>query len=418
MTPRTICVRGIMILALSLVATSAIFSQTQAQWRGADRRGIYPEPSALAAWPASGPKLLWSTEEVGDGYGSPVFFNGKMYVIGALDSTAFLFVFDLTGKLLQKVPFGKEWVVNYAGSRMAPTIAGGLIYLSTGLGTLVCLDLETLAEKWRVEGNTGFHNELPLFGHSESPAIEGDLVFFTPGGKENNVVALNRFTGKFIWTCKGEGERPAYNSPLIINLMGRSVLVTFSAYALMGIDTKTGTLLWTHPQVNIPVAERKLGNGDTHSNTVWFDNGALYYVAGDGNGAVRLILAPDGGSIQQVWRNQAIDNYMGGFIKAGNLIYSGSDSKKSLYSLDITTGKVADTLKCGIGALISDGNMLYYYNQRGEVNLIRPGTSGMELVSKFKVTMGTKEHFAHPVINQGVLYIRHGKALMAYDIRK
>jgi hypothetical protein len=117
---------------------------------------------------------------------------------------------------------------------------------------------------------------------------------------------------------------------------------------------------------------------------------------------------------------------MGGFIKLGNTIFSGSDSKKSLYSINITTGETADTLKCGIGALISDGQMLYYYNQRGEVNLIRPvttglylggqGTSGMELVSKFKITMGTKEHFAHPVIYRGVLYVRHGKALMAYDI--
>jgi hypothetical protein len=42
----------------------------------------------------------------------------------------------------------------------------------------------------------------------------------------------------------------------------------------------------------------------------------------------------------------------------------------------------------------------------------------MEIVSKFKVKMGTKEHFAHPVIKNGVLYIRHGKALMAFDIKE
>jgi hypothetical protein len=42
----------------------------------------------------------------------------------------------------------------------------------------------------------------------------------------------------------------------------------------------------------------------------------------------------------------------------------------------------------------------------------------MELISKFKITAGTKEHFSHPVIKNGTLYIRHGKALMVYDIRK
>jgi hypothetical protein len=30
--------------------------------------------------------------------------------------------------------------------------------------------------------------------------------------------------------------------------------------------------------------------------------------------------------------------------------------------------------------------------------------------------MGTKEHFSHPVIGKGVLYLRHGKALMAWKI--
>jgi len=39
------------------------------------------------------------------------------------------------------------------------------------------------------------------------------------------------------------------------------------------------------------------------------------------------------------------------------------------------------------------------------------------VVSKFKIVNGTKEHFAHPVISNGVLYIRHGNALMAYEIK-
>lgn len=413
---RNLYFRIFLILAFISSYPIDIFSQVRAEWRGNDRRGIYSEPSALNVWPEGGPKLLWSTEEVGVGYGSPVCLDGKLYICGAIDSTAYLFIFEAGGKMLRKVPLGREWMISYPGSRMAPTIAGRLIYLSTGMGSLICLDLDTLVEKWRVEGGIGFHNVLPLYGHAESPAIEGDLIFFTPGGKDTNIVALNRFTGKIVWVCHGDGECSGYNSPLVIRLASRSILVTFSAYSLMGIDTRNGELLWTHPQENIPPSEHKPGNGDTHSNTVWFDNGVLYYIAGDGNGAVRLILSPDGSSIRQDWINKTIDNYMGGFIKLDKLIYSGSDSKKSLYSLNSTTGQVADTLKCGIGALISDGKMLYYYNQRGEMNLIRPGDPGMELVSKFKITQGTKEHFSHPVIDHGVLYIRHGKALMAYDI--
>jgi len=40
-----------------------------------------------------------------------------------------------------------------------------------------------------------------------------------------------------------------------------------------------------------------------------------------------------------------------------------------------------------------------------------------EIISSFKVPMGTGEHWAHPVILDGILYIRHGDTLMAYDIK-
>ena len=408
--------RTLLFAGLIVLMPAISFSQSLAQWRGADHRGIYPEPSALATWPEAGPALAWSSDKVGDGYGSPVILDGKVYICGTSDSTAILSVFTTDGKPLIRVPFGKEWTTNYVGCRNTPTITKDEIYLSTGLGDLVCLDRQTFNEKWRVNGKTGFHNSLPRFGHAESPAIEGDLVFFVPGGKDTNVVALNRFTGKIVWICKGDGERPGYNSPLIIHLPSRTILLTFSAYSFMGIDTRDGKLLWTHPQINIPVAEHVPGNGDTHSNTVWCEDGTIFYIAGDGNGAVKLRLSADGSSIEQVWRNPDIDNYMGGFIKKENTIYTCGDRKKAMFSLDASTGKISDSLKCGTGTMISDGRMLYYYNQRGEMNLVKTSGPKMELISKFRITQGTKEHFSHPVIDHGLLYLRHGKVLMVWKI--
>ena len=37
--------------------------------------------------------------------------------------------------------------------------------------------------------------------------------------------------------------------------------------------------------------------------------------------------------------------------------------------------------------------------------------------SQFKITRGTKEHFSHPVIKNGILYQRRGTTLMAFDVR-
>ncbi len=75
-----------------------------------------------------------------------------------------------------------------------------------------------------------------------------------------------------------------------------------------------------------------------------------------------------------------------------------------------------DSLSFKKGVTISADDMLYCYNEKGEVGLIDPSNK-MKLVSSFKINKGTKEHFSHPVIKNGLLFIRHGKSLMAYRIK-
>ncbi len=402
-------------LFVLLLISSAVLSQSASQWRGADRRGIYNESALQKFWPPEGPALIWSNEDIGNGFGSPVFHDSQIFVAGEIDSTAYLFALDLNGKIIWKTAFGKEWTKTFPGSRMSPTIYDDMLYVSSGMGNIACIELKTGTLKWMV-GKTDLHGVSPMHGHSESPLVDGDMVFFTPGGTDTNVVALNRFTGKIIWVCKGRGERPGYNSPLLVKYGDRTIIAVFTAYSLLGIDAKNGELLWVNEQVNTPTAERKPGNGDTHSNTVWYEDGSIYYVAGDGNGAVKLALENKGKTVREVWRNPSVDNYMGGFIIQGEKIYTCSDSRKSLLTLDTKTGLILDSLKCGTGAIIFDNRFLYYYNQKGNIYLINPGKGKMEIASFYRVPKGTREHFSHPVIFRGMLYIRHGKALMAFNI--
>jgi outer membrane protein assembly factor BamB len=407
-----------LMVCLMIFISASLQAQVIAQFRGLNRDGVYPEKNLLTSWPAEGPTLLWSNMEVGNGYGPPAITSNRVYITGEIDSTSFLFAFDLKGNLLWKADCGPEWIKTYAGSRSTPTVVGNLIYLCSGMGNLYCVDAINGKRVWSVDMIKELKGQFTLFGQAESPLVVNDQVFLSVGGVDNNVVAFNRFTGKINWICKAKSEVPGYNSPIIIKLPDLSVLVTFSAYHLLGIDAKTGKLLWSHEQVNVPLADRKPGMGDTHSNTAFYENGYIYYIAGDGNCGVKLKITADGKQITQVWKNAAVDNFMGGFIKIDNRIYTGSDSKRSLICADANTGQVIDSLKIGTGSLALADNLLYYYNQRGEMNLVKPGAEKMELISKFKITAGTKEHFSHPVIKDGVLYIRHGQALMAYDLRK
>jgi outer membrane protein assembly factor BamB len=388
------------------------------EWRGLDRAGIYFEEGLMKEWPEDGLQVVWEYEGVGNGFGSPVFTDDRMYITGELDdldSMAFLFCFEIDGELLWKADFGKEWVKNWNGSRSAPTIVDDLIYVISGMGNLYCFD-NTGEKIWSISMVDDFGGVYPLFGYSEAVVVEGDKVFCTPGGPEHNVIALDRFTGELIWSCKGAGERPGYNQPKLIKLEERSVLVTFTAYEMLGIDTETGELLWKHDQDNTPLEEREPGKGDTHANTILYENGYIYYAEGDGNAGVKLKLSEEGSAIEEVWRNPEFDSYMGGIIKLGNYIYGCGSVKPGLLNINAETGEIGSRVKAASGAVIASEGLLYYYDWRGDLMLVDPEPLNMQVISKFKIDWGTAQHFSHPVINDGKLYLRHGNVIKAFDI--
>jgi outer membrane protein assembly factor BamB len=387
------------------------------EWRGKNRAGIYSETGLLKKWPEAGPKELWSVSDIGNGYVSPVFTDKNFFITGEIDTVSVLYCFNLQGQKLWQMNIGKEWIRTNRGSRSTPTIVGDLLYVGTGMGNLYCVDIKSHKILWSKDFVKDFNGIMPLHGHSEAPAVDGDVVFWTPGGKDFNVVAMNRFTGKLIWSDKGFSERSAYNSPLIFSRGGKKIIVTFSAYHMMGLDAETGKLLWSDEQTSYPPEQRKPGYGDTHANTVIYDNGFLYYAEGDGNCGAKFAVSEDGNSIKRTWQNPGFDSYMGGVVKIGNYLYGSGTVKPELRAINSETGVLTDSLRVGSGAIISAENLLYYYNQKGELHLLGCDNGKMSKISSFRITKGTEQHFAHPVINKGVLYQRHGKVLMAFDIK-
>lgn len=397
-----------LLFATFTVITANIYSQEVLQWRGADRSGMYNESNLLKVWPTSGPTLLWESEDIGNGYGSPAITRQNIFIEGEMDSSNYLFKLNLSGKILWKTKIGREWVINYPGVRTTPTIVDNMVYVSTGWAQLACIDANSGKVIWTTDMMRDYHAKQITFGLSESVVVDDNKVYYSPGSPDTSMVALNRFTGKTIWVSKTLGEKTAYCSPLLINLPQRKILVTFSAHNLLGIDARDGKLLWSHKQDS---------EGDVHVNTPYFEKGCIYYITGDGNGSVKLKLSDDGTSITEIWRNKKCDNTFGAFIKVNDYIYTSGYEKRVYYIQDAVNGNLLDSVKFDRGAIISADNMLYLYNERGQMGLFNPDGPKLEQVSAFKITRGTKAHFAHPVILNGILYVRHGKSLLAYDIK-
>ena len=403
------------ILFYLLVAQSGQ-SQNIAQWRGANRDGIYQEKNLLKIWPEAGPKLLWLTEEIGDGYSSPAVVGDQLYINGEIDSVSHVFAFDLKGKLWWKSPngpefTGKEFSASFPGSRSVPTVYNDLVYACSGMGRITCLEAASGKEKWAVDMIGGLDGKIGFFGYSESLFVDEKNVYCFPGGVESNIVALNKLTGKVVWTSKAMGDGVSFCSPIVINLPTSNILVTVSHEFLMGLDTKNGELLWSYKEDSV----KREGE---YCNSPVYSDGFIYGVSGvpKGRGAFKIALSPDGKNIKEIWKNAKVLNKMGGFVKVEDRLYSSSADHK-LKVMDTNSGTVVDSLQNLYGSVIYADDHLYCYADNGNVNLIKVSEPKMEVVSKFKIVKGTKEHFAHPVISNGVLYIRHGNALMAYEIK-
>jgi outer membrane protein assembly factor BamB len=188
---------------------------------------------------------------------------------------------------------------------------------------------------------------------------------------------------------------------------GRNALVD---NVLVAFNAETGELLWSHilPSQN-----------DINPNTPIYIDGMILSVTGYRGGAWLHRLVDGGKNAELVWKNEEMDNQMGGgAIKIGDYLYAGGHQNNNWFCVDWKTGETKyKTSDIGRSNIIFADGMLYSYSEKGEMFLVKPNPEQLEIVSSFKITLGTDQHWAHPVIHQGILYVRHGDALMAYKIK-
>jgi len=346
---------------------------------------------------------------LGDGYTSPAIANEKIYITGLSDDNLILHVLDLNGKLLNKKDLGKDMDNEYPGTHSTVCVNDGKLYIYNCFGQLFCLDEATLNIVWQKDLLNDFDGRNLDKGVTESPLIVGDKIFMTPGGKEYNMVALNKKTGELIWSSPGYGTLSSYCSPLFIGDQSVPMVITSIFHRIVAWNADTGEILWSHPQAS---------KRNIYANTPIYSNGMIFSTSGYTGGSIMLRLKDGGKAVEQVWKNN-VDNLTGGAVKAGDYVYtSGHQSARGWFCIDWNTGAIINQIKdnSAIAIIYADG-MLYCYSDKGDMALVNPDPERFGIVCKFPVTLGTGQHWAHPVIHRGVLYIRHGDALMAYRLK-
>ncbi len=388
------------------------------QWRGPNRDGKSTETGLLKIWPKAGPALVWKATGIGAGYATVAVASGRIYTAGDKGAQAYVFALsEKDGQALWSAPLGKAGAPGwggFAGVRGTPTVDGDTVFAIGTYGEVVALDAATGKERWRRDFVKDFGAEMPEWGFSESPLVDGDQVVMTPGGPQGAIVALDKKTGELRW------QTSAFTDPAQYSSLVRAVIAEVPQYVqltmanVVGVSTN-GKVLWTAPRKgSTAVIPTPIVHQDHVYVTSGYDIGCnLFKVTRQG----------DDFSASQVYKNSVMIDQIGGVILVGDHVY-GHDDRRGWTCQDFLTGKAIwqneDEIHKG-SCVYADGHLILREEAKkgSQIALIEATPAGFKERGRFEQPLQSGKHaWPPPVIANGRLYIRDQDALLSYDIKE
>jgi outer membrane protein assembly factor BamB len=406
-----------LVVVLIGVTTLALRAQTPSpasdwpQWRGPDRTGISRETGLLRQWPANGPPVVWTATGVGAGYGSLAIAGDRVYVQGMRNFRSVVSALNRAdGKLVWVRELGAAADNDQGpGPRSTPTVDGDRLYALSEQGELACLRIADGSVVWQrnILGTFGGRNIPWLI--SESPLVDGNQVIVSPGARQAGMVALDKMTGRTIWTSKELSDEAGYASPIVADIQGVRTYMTLTAAAGVGVRASDGKLMWR---------ARNVANNTANITTPVYSGNRVFYSSDYGTGGALLGLKAISGEVQaqEIYFTREMQNHHGGIVLVNGFLYGYNNA--ILTVLDFETGKMAWRHRSvGKGAVSFADGHLYILSENNVVGLVEANPTEYRERGRFQLRDQEWPSWAHPAIAGGRLYLRNQGIVVAYDIR-
>ena len=343
-----ILVASILVLALSAQRVGA---EDWPQWRGVDRDAVWRDTGLVERFADDGLVVKWRVPVRG-GFAGPAVAGGRVFVLDyeeapgsrTMDGRERLVVLDEeTGERL----WTQEWPATYrnihfkfaTGPRATPTVDGDRVYILGAAGMLSCFDAATGDLVWRIDTQAEYGVTVPVYGVSQSPLVEGDLLIVVLGGEPDaKIAAFDKATGEEVWRALENTSETGYAAPIIIDAGGARQLIVWHATAITSLDPATGDVYWEQPF--------EIGGGLSIATPV--RSGRYLVVSQFFNGAMMLALNPDRPAARVLWRGRnrgelpeqtdTLHAIISTPIVAGDTLY-GVGSYGELRGIDATSGE-------------------------------------------------------------------------------
>lgn len=428
---------------LFLFVAATVCAEDWPQWRGPTGQGIATTQGLPLTW-SEKENIAWKTELPARGWSSPVIWGDQIWLTAAEEvpdtkenierrlkantggqplnlAGEVLFraicIDKNTGKLLHNVVLFSEkepqWVHamnSYASP--SPVIEEGRFYCYFGTFGAACVDTTSGEVLWTNREHQIMHEN----GPGSSPVLfENELIFHCDGSDKQYITALDKNTGKTMWTTKRTGEmrsdpqlKKAYGTPLIVELGGKPVLISPASDWLYGYDPATGKELWkmNYGVLGFSIVPRPVTA-----------HGMVYFCTSFMQSELLAVKCDSGVAPEIVWREKKSVPTMPSPLVVGEEIYMVSDNGGILTCLDAKSGKVhyrerIEGKHCA-SPLFADGR-IYICDRDGATIVVKPGPK-FEQLAKNTLESGI---MASPAAVDGALFIRTEKALYRIQEKK
>jgi len=344
--------------------------------------------------------------------------NGMLYVTGVKEKKEFLAAYTLSGERKWQTEYGSAWTKSFPPARTTPTLADGAAFVISGAGEVVRVNAATGEITWSKNAKTTFGGQVGPWGTAESPLIVDGKVIYTPAGNQTAMAALDMKSGETVWKSPSLNDKSAYVSPILIKHGEKALIVGVTSQYIFAVSPETGDLAWTFNYGKESAPKR--GGTINCCSPIYYDGG-LFVSSGYNHVGVMLTLA-ETGPPSVAWTSPDLDIHHGGAVLVEGLLYGSNwinNRQGNWVCVDWKTGETRfEKTWQTKGSVVAADGMLYCYDEKqGNVALVTPSSKTFDVVSSFKVTLGTQQHWCHPTISDGRLYLRHGDALMAFDIQ-
>ena len=382
-------------------ATVGLYAEDWPQWRGVDRDGNWTDTGIVEQFPDTGLKVIWRVS-TGGGFAGPAVASGRVFVLDyeetpgsrTMDGTERLLALDEeTGAVL----WSQKWPAAYRniswkfanGPRTPPTVDGDRVYVLGAAGMLSCLNTETGEIIWQLDTGTEYGTTVPVYGISNAPLVEGDLLIAVVGGyPDAKIVAFDKITGQEAWRALEMTSEAGYSSPIVINAGGARQLILWHPTALTSLNPETGEIYWEQEFV--------LDNGMAITTPV--RSGQYLSVSHFRNGSMMMALNSDRPAARMLWKGQSrselphltdgLHSIISTPIIIGDYLY-GVGSYGELRAIDATNGErlwQSDAMNAqdrfGTAYFVRNGDRYFVTNDTGELIIARFTPDGYEEIDR------------------------------------